>query len=136
MAGERLTRSPFSGFVGAHLEETGEGYVRVSLAVGPEHTNPYGVMHGGVVTTLMDSSMGVLISVMRGEEVKDRPHATVEMNASFLGVARPGDEIVSEARIVRLGKRFAVGETEARRRSDGELVALGRFTFVIRDRRE
>jgi acyl-coenzyme A thioesterase PaaI-like protein len=61
------------------------------------------------------------------------PHATVEMNASFLSGARPGDRIVVEARVLRVGRRVAFGEAEARR-ADGEMVAKGRMTFVILER--
>jgi uncharacterized protein (TIGR00369 family) len=133
LAGERLTRSPFSGLIGAHLEETGEGFVRLSLIVEPHHLNPYGVLHGGVATTLLDSSAGVLLSVLRGpEEVRARPHATVEMNTSFLSAARPGETLISEARILRLGARFAVAETDLRRWGGEGVIAAGRFTFAIR----
>ncbi len=54
------------------------------------------------------------------------------MNASFLLGARPGDKIVVEGRVLRLGKRVAFGEAEAHR--DGELIAKGRMTFVILSR--
>jgi acyl-coenzyme A thioesterase PaaI-like protein len=64
------------------------------------------------------------------------PHATVEMNASFLAGARPGDRIVVEARVLRLGRRVAFGEAEAHKGDDGgELIARGRMTFVIMDLR-
>ncbi len=96
------------------------------------HTNPNGVMHGGVITTMMDSALGAALSALRGEEASRTPHATVEMNASFLSSARPGDRIVVEGRVLRLGKSIAFGEAEARR--GDELIAKGRLTFAIRDR--
>jgi len=124
-------RSPFSAFIGTEMEELREGYARVSLTLEPRHTNPNGVMHGGVVTTLMDEALGGVIASVRGlETMFAAPHATVEMNASFLAGARPGDRIVVEARVLRLGRRVAFGEAEARR-GDGELIAKGRMTFVI-----
>ena len=131
MAGERDIRSPFSALIGAALEERKEGYARLSLAIGPQHTNPHGVMHGGVVTTLMDSSLGAALSSLRGDDARKRPHATIEMNTSFLSSARPGDEIVVEGRVVKLRRTVAFGEAEARRRSDNEIIARGRFTFAI-----
>ena len=60
------------------------------------------------------------------------------MNASFLSGARPGDRIVVEGRVLRMGKSIAFGEAEARRAQtgarpgDGELIAKGRMTFAIR----
>ena len=123
--------SPFVELIGGRMEEWREGYVRMSLTLAPHHTNPNGVMHGGVVTTLMDEALGGVIASVRGlETMFAAPHATVEMNASFLAGARPGDRIVVEARVLRLGRRVAFGEAEARR-GDGELIAKGRMTFVI-----
>lgn len=134
--GEPLTRSPFSNLIGARLLQAGEGLVRLALTVQPQHLNPYGVLHGGVVTALLDSNAGVLLGMLRSaEEVRARPHATVEMNASFLGAAREGDTLLSEARILRLGSRFAVLEGDVRRQHGEGLVAAGRFTFAIRRRR-
>ncbi len=125
-------QSAFVDLIGGEMEEWQEGLVRLSLAVKPHHTNPHGVMHGGVVTTLMDEVMGGVIASVRGlEAMRAAPHSTVDMNVSFLSAARPGDEMVVEGRVLRLGKTVAFGEAEARRRGDGELVARGRFTFLI-----
>ncbi len=141
-AAEERESSPFVELVGGQVEEWGEGYVRMSLVLERHHTNPNGVMHGGVVTTLMDEALGGAIASLRGIEVMNAaPHATVEMNASFLLGARPGDKIVVEGRVLRLGKRVAFGEAEAHladRSADpqpeGELIAKGRMTFVILSR--
>ena len=124
-------RSPFSAHIGAKMEELREGYARLSIVLETRHTNPNGVMHGGVITTMMDSALGAAIGALRGEEASRSPHATVEMNASFLAGARPGDRIVVEGRVLRLGKTIAFGEAEARR--GDELIAKGRLTFAIRD---
>jgi uncharacterized protein (TIGR00369 family) len=127
-------RSPFSAHIGTTLEELGEGRALLSVRLDSRHTNLTGVMHGGAVTTMMDSALGAALSDMRGEEVALRPHATIEMDACFLAAARPGDEIVVEGRVIRLGSRVAFGEAEARRRGDDELIAKGSFVFAITNR--
>jgi len=124
--------SPFSAFIGARADEVGEGYVRLALTLAEEHTNPSGVMHGGVVMTLMDSAMGLTLRLQRGEDVAAAaPHATIEMNVSFLAAARVGDEVLVEGRLLRLGRTIAFGEAEARKRDDDRLIAKGRLTFAI-----
>jgi acyl-CoA thioesterase len=128
-------RSPFLDLVGGRVEEWREGYVKISLTLRDHHTNPHGVMHGGVVTALTDEVMGLVIGSVRGADASsEAPHATVEMNAAFLGAARPGDEIVADGGVLRLGRTVAFGEAEVRRRPDNTLIAKGRFTFVIADR--
>jgi uncharacterized protein (TIGR00369 family) len=132
--GPRL-RVPFVELVGAELEEISEGYGRLTLTVEERHTNPNGVMHGGVATTLMDSAAAVALGGLRGEAVRqDSPHATVEMNASLIAAVRPGERIVIEGRVLSLRRSVAFCESEVRRQSDGELLAKGRFTFSIRNR--
>ncbi len=129
---DKRRRSPFSAHIGVEMEELREGYARISLVLEPHHTNPNCVMHGGVITTMMDSAMGAALSSLRGPVAGRSPHATVEMNASFLAGARPGDKIVVEGRVLRLGKSIAFGEAEARR--GDELIAKGRLTFAIQRR--
>ena len=132
---EERRSSPFVELIGGRTEEWREGYVRMSLKVQPHHTNPHGVMHGGVITTLMDEALGGVIASVRGmEAMRVAPHATVDMNVSFLAAARPGDELVVEGRVLRLGRTVAFGEAEARRRGDDEPIARGSFTFVIMNR--
>ena len=82
---------------------------------------------------MMDSALGAALGALRGEAARRDPHATVEMNASFLSGARPGDRIVVEGRVIRMGKTIAFGEAEARRNGD-RLIAKGRLTFAIRSR--
>lgn len=131
---EGRRQSPFVELIGGKMEARQEGYVRMSVVLTPDHTNPHGVMHGGVITTLMDEVLGGVIASVRGTDVMmAAPHATVEMNASFLAAARPGDEVVVEGRVLRLGRTVACGEAEVRRRGDDQLIAKGRLTFLILD---
>lgn len=131
----RDLRVPFVDLVGAEVEDAQEGYSRLSLTLEERHTNPNGVMHGGVVATVMDSAAAVALGRLRGEQLRrDSPHATVEMNVSLISAARPGDELTIEGRVLKLGRTVAFCESEARRRADGELIAKGRFTFAISNR--
>jgi uncharacterized protein (TIGR00369 family) len=126
------TPSPFINLVGAKTEEWREGYVRMSLVLEHKHTNPNGVMHGGVATSLMDEALGGVVASVRGlETMRAAPHATVDMNVSFLAGPRQGDEIVVEGRALKVGRSVAFCEAEVTRRGKGDLIAKGRFTFVI-----
>jgi uncharacterized protein (TIGR00369 family) len=124
--------SPFVALIGARMEEWREGYVRMALTLEEKHTNPNGVMHGGVATSLMDEALGAVIASVRGlDAMSAAPHATVDMNVSFLAGPRVGDEIIVEGRALKVGRSVAFGEAEVRRRGRDDLIAKGRFTFVI-----
>ena len=128
-------RVPFVELVGARVEEAKEGYSRLSIVLEERHTNPNGVMHGGVAATVMDSAAAVALGRLRGEKMRrSNPHATVDMNVALISSARPGDELVIEGRVLKLRRSVAFVEAEARRVSDGELIAKGRFTFAISNR--
>lgn len=124
--------SPFIDLVGALVEEARQGYARLSLKLEHKHTNPNLVMHGGVVTTLLDETLAIAVAETRGHDaVREQPHTAIEMNTSFLAAAREGDELVVEGRLLKTGRTVFFGEAEARRKADEALVAKGRVTFVV-----
>jgi len=129
---EQLPRSALMDLIGGELDSWEEGRVVMSIKLEDRHMNPGGVLHGGVLTTLMDEATAHAIVTVRGLEVMaEAPLATVDMNVSFLAAARPGDELQCEARTLRVGRAVAFAEAEVRRRGRGDLVAKGRFTYAI-----
>lgn len=135
---DRDVVSPFTAYLGVELEEAREdGYVRLVLDGEERHTRGDGVIHAGAVLTMMDSSLGLAIRLKRGAAESQRaPHATIDMNASFIRPVLPGDRVIVEGRVRELGEVVVTGEAEARRASDGELVATSRLTFVVGRRKE
>ena len=124
------------GWLGGKVDSWKEGRAVMSIKLEDRHMNPGGVLHGGVLTTLMDEATAHAIVTVRGLEAAAKaPQATVEMNASFLSGARPGDELECEARALRVGSTVAFAEAEVRRRGRGDLVAKGRCTYAILGRR-
>ncbi len=125
-------RSPFIDLVGVTIEETRAGYARLSLKLEHKHTNPNGVMHGGVVTTMLDEALAIAVAAARGDDaVRAQPHTAIEMNASFLAAAREGDELVVEGTLLKAGRTVFFGEAVAPKRGEDKLVSKGRVTFVI-----
>jgi len=114
--------------IGGKLDAWEEGRVVMSIKLEDRHMNPGGVVHGGVLTTLMDEATAHTIATVRGLEA---PLATVDMNVSFLSGARSGEELQCEARTLRVGSAVAFAEAEVRRRGRDDLVAKGRFTYMI-----
>ena len=131
MSGPSYAQAFFTEFIGARVESVDEGICLLSLTVEPRHLDRRSVLHSGVLTSLMDATIGIGLGYLRRDEVRHRPHATIEMNASFLADGRQGDEIEVEGRVIRQGRSIAFGEAVARRRPDGETLALSRLTFAI-----
>ena len=133
MRPEARQLSPFANFVGAVLDDTGEGYAHLSLTLDEKHMNPNGVVHGGVLTTLMDEACAH--AVHAAGALKDgATHASVDMSVSFLSGARAGDRLLFEGRTLRVGRSVAFTEAEVTRNGE-TLIAKGHFTFVIQAKR-
>ena len=131
---EERQGSPWAQDVGSVVEEMRPGYARLSLLIERRHTNFDGSVHGGVISSLMDSAMGAALHGAHDPSDADLlGHTTIEMNVSYLKAARLGDRVVAEAHLLRKGRTLAVGEVEVRHPS-GDLAAKGRLTYFIRRR--
>ncbi len=127
-----LSTSGIMQMLGGRIESLEEGVCVMSLTLEEKHMNPNGVVHGGVLTTLLDEATGHAIVTIRGLELMaEAPHVTLDMSVSFLSGARLGDELVCEGRTLRLGRSVAFAEAEVRRRGSDDIVAKGAFTYAI-----
>ena len=90
--------------------------------------NPYRVMHGAVIYSLIDDGMG--LSVVRTLEPQQRC-ATVEISVRYLAAVLQG-KVIAETRIVNRAKRIVTLQSDVRN-SEGKLVAIGIGTFYVFD---
>lgn len=130
-----LPTAPFTAYIGGLIDDQGDDWVRLSVETGPDHADRWGRVHTGVLTSVMDSVIGIALGRARTKGGTSGPHATIEMSTSFYAAATPGDHIACEGRVTHIAEHFAFGEVEARRSADGELLARSRLTFAIPGRR-
>ncbi len=120
---------PLAGLLGVRRASMGDGRACFELTVAPAHMNPYGVVHGGVIYTLVDYAMGgAMVSRLQpGERC-----ATLEVKINYLAPVTAG-EVSAEALVVERTRR--VGVLEAKVRVDGQrLVAVATGSFFISGR--
>ena len=92
---------PFSKFLGLTLDRLGNGKATMLMPyqkklIGDPKT---GVIHGGVVTTLLDSCCGA--AVMTAGDPKF-PTATIDLRIDYMRPAEPECVIVAEAKCYRV----------------------------------
>ncbi len=121
-------RFGFGHVVGMRIVGVEPGVATIELDAGPDHLNLGGIVHGGVICTMVDSPVGVACHSMDSPGTP-RAQATTELNVTFLRAAGPG-LLSCQARIRRRGRSLAVGEAEV---SDGagRVVAVGRATYLV-----
>lgn len=111
-------------FTDATLDE-----VMAEVVVGPEHLQPYGIVHGGVLSSLVETvaSVGAALQTMP----EGRHVVGLENSTSFLRAAR-GGRLTARARPLFRGRRSHVWEVEVKG-DDGETVAVGRVRMLCLD---
>lgn len=77
-----------------------DGEWRYAFRAEDRHTNPQGVIHGGMLMSILDATLGT--SVYRA--IGRKRCATVSFNCNFLSSGRIGDWLEAKAEIVRRGR--------------------------------
>ena len=118
---------PFPEHLGFRVERAEQGESRVTMALRSEHLNNHAHGHGGVVMTLLDSTMAhaALSRVDYAREV-----VTVDMHIAFM---RPTQgHLVAEGRASGGGRSVCFCEATVTDAS-GEVTARAMGTFRYRD---
>ena len=80
------------------------GTAILALRVAKNHLNIQGVTHGGMLTTLADTALGINLALARGRR---GGQVTVSLTADFLSGAREGDWLEAHVVITRMGRQLA-----------------------------
>jgi uncharacterized protein (TIGR00369 family) len=107
------------GPLGLVPRDAGNGTATWEYTVDPAHYNTNGVLHGGVLMTLLDTAMGHAVATLVAPD--GRFNAAAQLNIHFFHPIKRG-LVRARAEVKKLGKRLAVVEAEA---TDGEGRVLG-----------
>ncbi len=104
--------------------EPGTGVAR--LDIGPNHLNPNGVVHGGVLFTMVDTAMGkATMSVLDDGQFC----ASVEVQLRFIRPASEGP-VTATATVLKRGRSIVHLQAEVTGEDD-RLIATANGTFTI-----
>lgn len=112
------TNPPIAELLGFQIESFGDGEAVVTFEPGPEHANPMGTLHGGVLCDIGDLAMGAAYASTLAD---DESFTTLELDVKF---RRP----VWEQSLTATGEVMDAGRTVGLVTCDitgpeGELVA-------------
>lgn len=117
--------SPFHGLLGIEMQHWEEGLARLVCTPGPQHANRSGIVHGGVMLSLIDQAAayaGLWCSVPGNI----RRAVTLDLDCRFTGQVAQG-RLVAEGRVVTRGRNIFFCRTEVFDAA-GTLVAFGAST--------
>jgi len=94
--------SPVGRWLNGKLLDIQEGSMETEFTVREDMTNPMGVLHGGIASTILDDVVGTMVYAL-GREFA---YTSVNLNCDFLHAARLGEIIIASARVIRAGKNI------------------------------
>jgi len=116
---------PVARLVGFDLRAAEHGRAVIDFEAGPQHWNPMGGLHGGILCDIADAAMGIAYASTLAE---GELFTTVELKVNFLRPFKEG-HLVTEGRVVNGGR--TLGLTEAEIRDDaGRLIAKASSTCM------
>jgi len=117
---------PVARLVGFEAKEIADGRATVTLTAGPQHANPMGTLHGGVLCDIADAAMGMAFaSTLEREE----SFTTIELKINFL---RPvwQAKLKAEGSVVQRGRTIGYMEC-AITDEENRLVAKATSTCMV-----
>ncbi|HET6583271.1 MAG TPA: PaaI family thioesterase [Nannocystaceae bacterium] len=121
---------PFNAALGLELVEADSGVAtlrlpyREDLVGNPEN----GVLHGGVVTSVVDAACGAAVFLTLRPL---RPIATLDLRIDYLRAAEPGKDLLCRARCSRIATHVAFVQAIAHHGDPAAAVATAAATFMI-----
>ena len=108
----------YTEYSGIELTEVGEGYAAGRVVIEPQHLNPSGAVHGGIIFCLGDVIGGIAC------RMTDSLPVTVSSTISYM---RPmvGDKVIyAEAKVLKSGKTTMFAEISILNEQKEEAVKL------------
>ena len=121
--------APVSELIGFRLTSVEPGKAVFELDAGPQHANPMGTLHGGVLCDVADAAMGIAYASTLGE---GETFTTLELKINFLRPFRTG-RLTATARMVKAGRTIGLAECDVTD-TEGRLIARAMSTcMTLRD---
>jgi uncharacterized protein (TIGR00369 family) len=115
----------FTSLVGAAAPTADDGEAHLEIEVDERHLNPAGAVHGGMLATLVDTTMGAAVSSAVTGEVP----ATSQLSVTYLRPGKPGTLEVT-ATVRKRGDSLTVCEADVKQDGKSLVHALATFALV------
>ena len=124
----QLPRPPIAELIDARLTSVGDGVAVFECTPDESTYNPIGLVHGGLLCTLLDSAAGCAVHSTLPAGVG---FSSIDINVSFLAPVRADSGTIrAEGRALRVGRQVAFAEAHART-PDGKLVGHATSSIAL-----
>jgi uncharacterized protein (TIGR00369 family) len=121
----RIDSPPVAHLVGMRLVRAERGRTLFELDAGPQHANPMGTLHGGILCDVADAALGTAwVSTLEDGET----FTTLELKVNFTRPFWTG-LLRAEAHVVHGGRTIGVAACDVTD-ADGRLIAYATSTLM------
>ena len=123
---DQVNACPYFSLLSMEIRTLGWGESLIEVAVQQKHLQPFGHVHGGVFSSLIDAAAywAAYSQIEEGVGM-----TTVQMNLNYLAPAKEG-MMIAKGKGVRVGKTLCLGEATIESET-GVLLAHGTATLMI-----
>jgi uncharacterized protein (TIGR00369 family) len=117
---------PVARLIGFEATDISDGRATVILSTGPQHANPMGTLHGGILCDIADAAMGIAFATTLSP---DESFTTVELKINFF---RPvwKAELKAVATLVQRGRSIGYVECDVTDEQN-RLIAKSSSTCMV-----
>ncbi len=112
--------NPITTWLDGTLIKASAGSVTADFDVRADQCNHAGVIHGGVISTILDEIMGMTLITLKIEHL----YVTINLHVDFLFGAKAGEKVTAISEVFRVGKKIANVEAKLYN-AEGKLLAKG-----------
>jgi uncharacterized protein (TIGR00369 family) len=110
--------NPITTWLDGTLIKASAGSITAEFTVREDQCNHAQVMHGGIITTILDEIMGMTLITVAIEHL----YVTINLHVDFLFGAKAGEKVTAISEVYRVGKKIANVEAKLYN-AEGKLLA-------------
>jgi uncharacterized protein (TIGR00369 family) len=110
--------NPITTWLDGTLLKASAGSITAEFIVREDQCNHAQVMHGGIITTILDEIMGMTLITVK----IDHLFVTINLHVDFLFGAKAGEKVTAVSEVYRVGKKIANVEAKLYN-AEGKLLA-------------
>lgn len=119
--------SPFANWLNGTVVAVDDKSVEFQFLVRKDMTNPVGMLHGGVISGMVDDCMGVNFFILGLEYF----YPTINLNIEFFNPVMEGETVLVKTQIVKQGKTVINLKADVMLGNNKKLVAQATSNLVI-----
>lgn len=119
---------PVARLIGFEVKDIGNGRATVILSAGPQHANPMGTVHGGILCDIADAAMGVAFA---STLAPDESFTTIELKINFFRPVWQG-QLKAEGAVLQRGRTVGYVECSITDEQNRLLAKAASTCMVLR----